>query len=293
MSYKKYLSILILSGGAGLCITENSYAQHGKDISLLSETINSPLYSAPVPIPEPLTPLEEKTMWLGVVGGPNFVKYRTSTFPILLSTPNCFTAQNGYGIAPHFGIDLQLPVDSYNHNFVVIEALYDSKSSKFNSNNNTRSGVPTRIDGNIQPGGISTDMAASLFYVLLNLGYKYNLVMAPMPVGPSFQVSANLGIKVLGTFMKTVTVVAGANSSGMQSSTQNSTVFIDGVKTIRFGFRGQFGYDFPVFYSKLFISPFVGYDLPLTQVDNTDRSWTAPSVYAGIGLYYSIGLGYH
>ena len=38
-------------------------------------------------------------------------------------------------------------------NFIVIQALYDSKSSKFTPTNNTRPDIPTKINGVLIPLG--------------------------------------------------------------------------------------------------------------------------------------------
>src|SRR5258706_8527223 len=75
-----------------------------------------------------LNPSEGTGFLIGPVGGINLVSYKTSEFAILNSEPTCFTAQNGSDIAPFFGLTAELPLSASMQNFIIIEALYDSKS---------------------------------------------------------------------------------------------------------------------------------------------------------------------
>ncbi len=231
----------------------------------------------------------EGTGWLiGPVGGINLVSYKTNSFAILNSEPTCFQAQNGSDVAPFFGLSAEFPLSSTMQNFIIVEALYDSKSSKFTATNASRVDIPTKLNGNVQNGNITTSQTASLNYLLINGGYKYNFTEGPSPVGPGIQLCVSVGLKLTSSLNKTVTVSAADAGSGLQSSTQTNSVPDAGASSIRFAVRGQFTYDIPL--SPTWIAtPMVGYDFPFTKVDNTDKSWTASSAYAGIALRYFLG----
>jgi len=236
----------------------------------------------------------EGTGWLiGPVGGINLVSYKTNTFAILSSEPSCFTAQNGSDIAPFFGITAELPTSASMQGFIIIDLLYDSKSSKFSTTSDSRTDIPTKINGNVEPGNITTSETASLAYVSANVGYKYNFTEGPSPVGPGVQLTAGFGVPITSTLNKTVTVSAASPNGGTQQSLQTNAVPVKDAATgvspgIRIALRGQFTYDIPL--SPAWIAtPTVGYDLPVTKVDNSDKSWTASSAFAGVALRYFIG----
>ena len=234
----------------------------------------------------------EVTGWLiGPLGGINLVSYKTDPFAMLNSEPTCFTAQNGSDVAPFFGLTAAIPLSTSMQSFIIVEAIYDSKSSKFTSTNNTRTDIPTKINGFVAPGNIIATETASLAYLLINGGYKYNFTEGPSPVGPALQLCASIGLKLNSTLNKTVTVSA-QNPAGptgnVLSQTQTSSVAAPGAQGIRIGLRGQFMYDIPL--SPAWIaSPLVGYDFPLTKVDNTSDNWSASAAYVGIALHYFIG----
>ena len=194
-------------------------------------------------------------VYLGITPGVNFVKYNTSPFSIPNSDPNTII-QNGAGTAPLLGVSCQVNVGNpINNNFIVFEGFYDSKLAKFANISNA-----------------NNEIAASLSYVLLNIGYKYNFNDGPMVNGPAIELSAYMGYKLIGNFTYTA---------------NNISPPIDGAKTWRFGLRGQFVYDIPI--SPLWVvSPLVGFDYPFTKVDNTSRSWMASSVYIGISFLIAI-----
>jgi hypothetical protein len=235
-----------------------------------------------------LAPSEGVGFLIGPMGGINLVSYKTASFAILNSEPTCFTAQNGSDVAPFFGLDAQFPLSSSMQSFIVVEGLYDSKSSKFTANNNSRTDIPTKINGVVEPGNITTSQTASLAYLLINGGYKYNFTEGPSPVGPGVQLCISVGLKLTSNLNKTVTVSAAQASGGLQSATQTNSVPVTGAQSIRIGLRGQFNYDIPLT-PEWIATPMVGYDFPFTKVDNTDRAWTASSAYAGIALHYFIG----
>ncbi len=236
-----------------------------------------------------LEPTEGTGFLIGPMGGINLVSYKTASFAMLNSEPTCFTAQNGSDIAPFFGLDAMIPLSSTMQTFFILEALYDSKSSKFTPTNNTRTNIPTKINGNVQNGNITTTETASLAYLLINPGFKYNFTEGPSPVGPAIQLCASIGLKLTSTLNKTVSISAAAPTvNTTQQSTQTNSEAVTGAQGIRIGVRGQFMYDIPLSPEWIF-SPLVGYDLPFTKVDNTDRAWTASSAYAGVALHYFLG----
>src|SRR5579872_4024523 len=102
---------------------------------------------------------EEAGGWLiGPVGGVNLVSYKTSQFDILSSESGCFTAQNGSDVCFHAGLTAEIPLDQNTmQNYIVAEALYDCKSSKFTTANNTRTSIPTKLNGVVQNGSVTTD----------------------------------------------------------------------------------------------------------------------------------------
>ncbi len=241
-----------------------------------------------------LRPSETGGWLIGPVGGINLVSYKTNSFAILSSEPSCFTAQNGSDVAPFFGLTAELPLNENMQNFIMIELLYDSKSSKFTTTSDARTNIPTKINGNVQNGNIATTETASLAYVSANVGYKYNFTQSSSPVGPGIQLTAGVGIPITSTLNKTVTVsAADPNNGGLQTSNQTFSVPVKDPATnvspgVRIAFRGQFTYDIPL--SPAWIAtPSVGYDLPVTKVDNSDKSWSASSAFAGIAIRYFIG----
>ena len=233
----------------------------------------------------------EGTGWLiGPVGGINLVSYKTNSFAILNSEPTCFTAQNGSDVAPFFGLTAEFPLSASMQNFIVAEVLYDSKSSKFTATNSSRTNIPTKVNGNVQNGNITTSQTATLNYLSANVGYKYNFTEGPSPVGPGIQVCLSVGFKLTSNLNKTVTVSAADSGTGggLRSNTQTNSVPDGGTQGIRIAARGQFTYDIPLSPSWI-ATPTVGYDFPFTKVDNSDKNWTASSAYAGIALRFFIG----
>jgi hypothetical protein len=238
---------------------------------------------------------EQAGGWLvGPVGGVNLVSYKTDQFAILSEEPQCFTAQNGSDVAFHAGLTAEIPLTDNMQNFIVAEALYDSKSSKFTTANNTRSNIPTKLNGVVANGSITTDETATLNYGLINVGYKYNFTTGPSPVGPAVQLCVSFGIPLAVTLNKTVTVAASSGNAGdpTKQATQSAAVAdaTDGVSTgIRFGVRAQFDYDIPLTGDGSWtLTPAVGYDQPFTKVDNSSKNWMASSAYGSVAIRYMI-----
>ncbi len=224
--------------------------------------------------------------WLiGPVGGLNLVTYKTDPFPTIASEPSCFLAQNGSDIAPFFGISAALPLNADEmQQFIIIEVLFDSKSSKFSSV--APSGVvPTKLDGVIGQGSVETSVTGTLNYLMFNAGFKYNFTPAPVPVGPGVQACISAALPMTAKLDKTVTVTSGIPAVGSATVTNSTTV---SPASFRLGLRAQFTYDIPI--TEMWVAtPFAGYDLPFTKVDNTSRNWSASSAYGGIAFRALLG----
>ncbi len=244
-----------------------------------------------------LTPQVQAGFLVGPVGGINLVAYNSDAFPILNSEPTCFQAQNGSGVAPWGGLSVEFPLGNANElqNFIVGEVLYDSKSSKFTSLNGATASTPTKLNGFVdQNSSVTTALDASLSYLVINLGYKYNFTPGPSPVGPGIQVGPSVGIKMAANFNKTVTVKAispTATADNQESEvTVTSSTAVPNAQSLRLALRAQATYD--VSFSPDWIAtPTVGYDFPITKVDNataTVTNWHASSVFAGIYFRYFI-----
>ncbi len=258
---KRFLFILAI--GFICCCSNAVFAQGGGDV---------------------LNPTEYGGWLIGPIGGLNLVTYSTDKFPLLNSEPTCFQAQNGTGVAPFFGVSAELPLNAETmQTFVMIEVIYDSKSSKFTGINNSRDNVPTKLNGVVAPGSVVTEANASLNYLLFDVGFKYNFVPAPTPVGPGVQLNINTGIRMTSTIKKTVTVSAAV----VGSQTLTTTEDVVNPNAIRFGIRGQFTYDIPLTES-IVATPFGGYDLPFSKVETT-KNWTASSIYVGLAVRALVG----
>ena len=239
-----------------------------------------------------IVPSVQTGFLVGPIGGINLVAYNTDAFPILNSEPTCFTAQNGSDIAPWGGLTIEYPLGNPNElqNFIVGEVIYDSKSSKFTAQNGSKVVIPTKENGFVANGSVETALTATLNYMLINLAYKYNFTPGPSPVGPGIQVGPSVGIKLSSTFNKTVTVTAISPTATADGQTSSATVSqpapIDGAQSIRIALRAQAIYDIPLT-QEWIATPTVGYDFPITKVDNT-RNWRASSVFGGIAFRYFI-----
>jgi len=233
-----------------------------------------------------LIPQQSVGFLLGPVGGMNLVAYNSSAFPILNSEKDCFTAQNGSDIAPWGGFTFEFPLANEMQNFIIGEVLYDSKSSKFTAQNGSKRVTPTKQNGFEADGSVETALTADLAYLLFNVAYKYNFTPGPSPVGPGIQVGPSVGLRMTSKFNKTVTVEAasGAGPGLTNSTTVTQPSDVDGAQSLRIGIRAQVTYDIP-FTAAWIATPTVGYDFPITKVDNS-RDWRAQAVYAGVAFRY-------
>jgi hypothetical protein len=248
-----------------------------------------------------LSPTVQTGFLIGPVGGINLVAYNSDQFPILNSEPNCFKAQNGSDVAPWGGISFEYPLGDANalQNFIVAEVLYDSKSSKFTNVLANAVTTPTKKNGVPAEGTVNTSLDASLSYLDLFVGYKYNFTPGPSPVGPGIQVGPTVGMKMAANFNKTVTVTASSGNASSPTATASvtQTTAVSGLPTgngttsgqaesIRLALRAAATYDIP-FSQEWIGTPVVGYDFPITKVEST-RNWRASSLFGGIAFRYYI-----
>lgn len=245
-----------------------------------------------------ITPTVQTGFLIGPVGGINLVAYSSDQFPILNSEPNCFQAQNGSDVAPWGGLSFEYPLGNANElqNFIVAEVLYDSKSSKFTAANGATVTTPTKKNGVYADGSVNTALDANLAYLDLFLGYKYNFTPGPSPVGPGIQVGPTVGMKMSAKFDKTVTVTASSGDANNKIATASVTQTVDvtglgassttQAAAIRLAIRAAATYDIP-FSQEWIGTPVVGYDFPITKVEDT-RNWRASSLFGGIAFRYYI-----
>jgi hypothetical protein len=207
---------------------------------------------------------------IGPIGGYNNVAYNTDVFPILNSEPSYYEVENGTGHGFFFGLSCNLPLDTGLHNFFVLEALYDSKPGDFTNLNGSRVGSDS-----------SYFLSASLSYLLINVGYKFNFWSGAMPKGLGVQLCLSVGIKTSSIFDKTITTTGASPTSYVYPSS------ITSASVLRLALRPELSYDIP-FATRWLLTPSIGYDAPLTKVDAAEN-WRANSLYGAIALRYAIG----
>ncbi|HEX5315617.1 MAG TPA: hypothetical protein VFX22_03115, partial [Candidatus Kapabacteria bacterium] len=111
----------------------------------------------------------------------------------------------------------------------------------------------------------------------MNIGYKYNLRSDSIPNGLGIQLCMSIGVKYESDFWKSV-----SSNSDMAISASSITT----AQTLRLALRLEPTYDVPLNHAWV-LTPFVGYEFPLTQVDPTEI-WTASALYGGLALRYTI-----
>jgi hypothetical protein len=173
---------------------------------------------------------------IGPIGGYNLVTYRSDQFGILDVDPAWFIAQNGSGKDFSFGISGEFPLSSDMHDFLIVEALYDSKSGNFNSNFGQK---PDTSSLNIT----SANEAASLRYVLCNIGFKYNLQAGSIPAGLGVQLCLSIGFKNWSTYTKTLTT---STSNETQPNDDLDISSITDANGLRIALRPELTYDIPL-----------------------------------------------
>src|SRR4051812_4139888 len=106
---------------------------------------------------------------------------------------------------------------------------------------------------------MSASIAAILSYYAVNIGFKHNFSDAPVPCGLGAQLGFAIGLAKHKEFEITET---------KNSLTARSIRAINSAMGIRLSMRPELLYDFPLTQDFLF-TPLVGYDYPITKVDNT------------------------
>ncbi len=230
---------------------------------------------------------------VGPVGGINLVAYNTDQFGILNLEPACFTAKNGSDVAAWGGVSFEFPMGNPNElqSFIVGEVIYDSKSSKFTTVNGSAAGIPTKLNGVVDPNSsVATSLSANLSYLEVNLAYKYNFTPGPAPVGPGIQVGPTVGIKMGATLNKTITVSASSGDQNVNGGVQEQTVTASSADAnasgLRIALRAAATYDIS-FTNDWIATPTVGYDFPITKVD-ANYNWRASALFAGVAFRYFI-----
>jgi len=222
------------------------------------------------------------SFFVGPIVGHNGVAYNTNVFGPPNSLPGFENTQNGTGGTQFAGVSAMFPLSTRFNNFFVVEVIYDSKSAPFTQMTRGTSYQIWTISGE--------SMSASLDYLLLNVGYKHNFFAdSVMPSGLGVQLCASLGKTIRSKFTTVITDTENLSNGG-SGPIQNGTSVtnIDGINAFRLAIRFDLTYDIP-FFSRLILTPSVGFDKPITKVDNTSRNWWASSVYGAIALRYAIG----
>ncbi len=204
---------------------------------------------------------------IGPIGSYNKVSYKTNTLPFTTeSSPDLLGIfQNGSGWDPSFGISCEIPMSKDIHSFWILEALYDSKSANFG----------TVADATVADTTYS--LGATLSYILVNVGFKYDFMTATIPSGLGIQLCASIGIKYSAIFDPSSTPPKHFGTLGV----------VNDALALRFALRPEITYDMPL--SALWIiTPSLGYDAPLTKVDQ-NSNWSASSGYGAIALRYAFG----
>ncbi|HET6400214.1 MAG TPA: hypothetical protein VFH95_02350 [Candidatus Kapabacteria bacterium] len=162
--------------------------------------------------------------------------------------------------------------------FLVLEGIYDSRAGDFTSITSSNAGDSAMW------------LSTSLTYALLNVGFKYNMVSDGLPSMFGIKVCASFGWAVADEFLtRKDSIVANQGYPGY-SVVKSQTIAseINGLNELRIAIRAELTYDIPLG-TQWILTPFVGFDTPLTKVDNTDRNWTTRSVYGAVALCYRIG----
>ena len=216
------------------------------------------------------------------MAGYNFVMYRTDAFPVIDESPfqvphqpqSNFLVQNGTGRGYFVGISDEDPLSKTMHHFLIFEAGFDAKPATF-SMASSGSGPITYTDTTIMITGVK--LWTTLSYIYVNLGYRYNFCSDSIPNGLGIQLCLSIGVKWEADFLKSVSDEDQAITNASAISTANA---------LRLALRPELTYDLP-FTDSWVLTPFAGYELPLTKVDPTEN-WWASALYGGLTLRYAI-----
>jgi hypothetical protein len=220
-----------------------------------------------------IDPPSSHSLWFGLMGGGNLVAHSTGTIQPLNSEPD-MEFINGSGTTGWAGIAMEYPVGNFleNQAFVVLDVIFDSKSSDMGS-----------INASYGPNGsfYQARGRVELNYYDLNIAFKYNFFAAPEPAGIGLQLGVAAGISGTSKFSYML-----SDPNTMETIAQSDST-IPGAKSLRLAIRPAITYDLPLF--RNFTTELIaGTDIPLTKVTNT-YNWTTLSLFFGIGLFYRIG----
>lgn len=215
------------------------------------------------------------TFLIGPMADYNFVMYRTDAFPALNSEPTVFLVQNGTGRGYFAGVSAEDPLSANMHHSFIFEVGYDTKPGTLSTQGNDA--FHDIHDTAVTISSVS--LSAILSYVDLNVGYKYNLRADSIPNGLGIQLCLSIGVKYKSDFWKSVW-------SWNQQQPAISSSAIPSANAIRLALRPELTYDLPLNHAWV-LTPFAGYEVPLTKVDPTEN-WWASAFYGGLALRYAI-----
>ncbi len=229
----------------------------------------------------------QHTVWFGVIGGINYNQYQTASFNYPGIDPVVIPESGESGKAMLLGISCEIQLGRNNLGFLVEEVLYDSKNASFSPGSAKNISLDNfSFPG--QRGDISTSLNASLSYLIVATGYKYNFIRSSSPYGPGIQLTIYAGINLSGDLNQDIYSETYPDSKGYRNWQEVTFPGAFNPNLIRLGMRGQISYDIPVS-GNMLVTPLIGYDLPFTKVDNSDKSWSASSIFAGIAAHFGIG----
>jgi len=211
------------------------------------------------------------TFMIGPDAGYNFVMYRSDAFPTLHSEPTAFIVQSGTGRGYFAGLSAEDPLSANMHHFLIFEVGYDTKPATFTS----ISGGPPDTMLAIS----STTLSTELSYIEVNVGYKYNLRADSIPNGLGIQLCLSIGIKYEANFVWDY-------SPRPPNYPVGDAATIATADALRLALRPELTYDLPLTETWI-LTPFAGYEFPLTKVDPTEN-WWASALYGGLALRYAI-----
>ncbi|MDP4244048.1 MAG: hypothetical protein Q8921_15095 [Bacteroidota bacterium] len=228
----------------------------------------------------PAAPTSQKLGFLiGAVGEIDAVSYQTDPFSVVSPLPYSI-AENGYGTGTSLGFNIEFPLSENHQHFLIIETLLDSKPADFVDISAPRR-IPDTTAADEILGGYES---ASLEYLLLDLGYKFNFLKAVQaPDGFAIQLCMSVGMNVQAEYTKTITHY----STALGYRQQNVVEPVEGLRSMRFALRPEMLYDIPLT-ATIILTPEAGMDIPLTKVTNSP-SWLARSSFAGLAFHVTVG----
>ncbi len=192
--------------------------------------------------------------------------------------------QNGSGSDFFWGISYEDPLFRRMHHFLILEAGYERMSGDFSSAGENNP-IPVLLNGAQHDTAyiVGVALRAELSYAFVNVGYKFNFKADSIPRGLGIQLCFQVGVRQTATFTKTVST---RFTDPDTTETAISVIGLSEASSLRLSLRPELTYDIPIANNRLVLTPFVGFDLPFTQVD-IDENWTASSLFSGVALRYA------